>query len=107
MLTGDERAFCAGADLTEYVDATPADIIARDAARLWNAVGECPKPVIAAVNGYALGGGCEIAMQADIIVAGMSARFGQPEVHVGIIPGGGATQRLRPVPSASSPPCGS
>jgi enoyl-CoA hydratase/carnithine racemase len=94
VLTGDERAFCAGADLTEYVDATPADIIARDAARLWNAVGECPKPVIAAVNGYALGGGCEIAMQADIIVAGMSARFGQPEVHVGIIPGGGATQRL-------------
>jgi enoyl-CoA hydratase len=94
VLTGDERAFCAGADLNEYVDATPSDIIARDMGRLWDAIAACPKPVVAAVNGYALGGGCELAMHADIIVAGMSARFGQPEVQIGIIPGGGATQRL-------------
>lgn len=94
VLTGDERAFCAGADLNEYVDATPADIIGRDMGRLWDAIARCPKPVIAAVHGYALGGGCELAMHADIIIAGQSARFGQPEVLVGLIPGGGATQRL-------------
>jgi enoyl-CoA hydratase/carnithine racemase len=94
VLTGDDRAFCAGADLNEYVDATASDIIARDMGRLWDAIAACPKPVIAAVNGFALGGGCELAMHADIIVAGVQARFGQPEVQIGIIPGGGATQRL-------------
>lgn len=94
VLTGDEKAFCAGADLNEYVDATPADIISRNMHALWGAIAECPKPVIAAVNGYALGGGCELAMHADIIIAGDSAVFGQPEVRIGLIPGGGATQRL-------------
>lgn len=94
VLSGDERAFCAGADLTEYVDATPSEIIERDMGRLWDAIAKCPKPVIAAVHGYALGGGCELAMHADMIIAGQSARFGQPEVLVGLIPGGGATQRL-------------
>lgn len=94
VITGDEKAFCAGADLREYVDATPTEIIARNMHRLWGAIAECPKPVIAAVNGYALGGGCELAMHADIIIAGQSAKFGQPEVKIGLMPGGGATQRL-------------
>jgi enoyl-CoA hydratase/carnithine racemase len=94
VLTGNERAFCAGADLTEYVDATPTEVAARDMGRLWQAIADCRKPVIAAVSGHALGGGCELAMHADMIVAGRGARFGQPEVLLGLMPGGGATQRL-------------
>ncbi|RZL85603.1 MAG: enoyl-CoA hydratase [Variovorax sp.] len=94
VLGGSDRAFCAGADLNEYVDATPTEIIGRDMDRLWDAVAGCRKPVIAAVRGHALGGGCELAMHADLIVAGESARFGQPEVQIGLMPGGGATQRL-------------
>jgi len=94
ILTGDEKAFCAGADLTEYVDADSQEIAARKLPELWGAIARCPKPVIAAVNGFAIGGGCELAMHADIIVAGRSARFSQPEVCIGITPGGGATQRL-------------
>jgi len=94
VLAGSERAFCAGADLNEYVDAAPPEIIARQMGRLWDAIASCRKPVIAAVRGHALGGGCELAMHADLIIAGDSARFGQPEVLVGIMPGGGATQRL-------------
>jgi enoyl-CoA hydratase len=94
VIAGSERAFCAGADLNEYVDATPADIMERQMDRLWGAVSGCRKPVIAAVRGHALGGGCELAMHADIVVAGEGARFGQPEVKIGIMPGGGATQRL-------------
>jgi enoyl-CoA hydratase len=94
LLAGSERAFCAGADLNEYVDATPPDVIEREMDRLWGAISGCRKPVIAAVRGYALGGGCELAMHADIIVAGQGATFGQPEVKIGIMPGGGATQRL-------------
>lgn len=94
VLTGDDRAFCAGADLAEYVDASPIDILERDMGPLWDAIADCPVPVIAAVNGFAIGGGCELAMLADIIVAGRSAKFGQPEVQIGITPGGGATQRL-------------
>lgn len=94
ILTGNEKAFCAGADLNEYVDADPIEIAERNMHLLWGAVAECPKPVIAAVQGYALGGGCELAMHADIIISGASATFGQPEIRVGLIPGGGATQRL-------------
>lgn len=94
VLAGSERAFCSGADLAEYVDATPTEIVGRDMGRLWDAIGQCRKPVIAAVRGHALGGGCELAMHADIIIAGASARFGQPEVLIGLMPGGGATQRL-------------
>lgn len=94
ILAGSERAFCAGADLNEYVEATPSDILCREMDRLWGAVSRCRKPVIAAVRGHALGGGCELAMHADIIVAGYGAQFGQPEVGIGIMPGGGATQRL-------------
>jgi enoyl-CoA hydratase/carnithine racemase len=94
LLAGDKRAFCAGADLTEYVDATPVDIMARRMDLQWCAIAQCKKPVIAVVQGYALGGGCELAMHADIILAGRSAQFGQPEIKIGIMPGGGATQRL-------------
>jgi enoyl-CoA hydratase/carnithine racemase len=94
ILAGSERAFCAGADLNEYVDASPLDIMDRQMDRLWGAISGCRKPVIAAVRGHALGGGCELAMHADIIVAGVNAKFGQPEVTIGMMPGGGATQRL-------------
>lgn len=94
LLAGHERAFCAGADLAEYVDASPSDIAGRHMGRLWDAIGHCRKPVIAAVRGHALGGGCELALHADLVIAGQGARFGQPEVLVGIMPGGGATQRL-------------
>lgn len=97
VLAGGERAFCAGADLNEYVDATPAQIMARQMDRLWGAIANCRKPVIAAVRGHALGGGCELSMHADILVAGQGARFGQPEVKLGIMPGGGGTQRLTQV----------
>lgn len=94
VLAGSARAFCAGADLGEYVDATPLEIASRDMGRLWDDIAACRKPVIAAVRGHALGGGCELAMHADLIVAGQGARFGQPEVLIGLMPGGGATQRL-------------
>jgi len=94
ILAGGAKAFCAGADLNEYAQATPLEIIERQMDRLWGAISRCRKPVIAAVRGYALGGGCELAMHADIIVAGAGARFGQPEVKLGLMPGGGATQRL-------------
>jgi len=94
VLTGNEKSFAAGADIKEMAGATTVDMIARGTAKLWRAIAACPKPVIAAVNGFALGGGCELAMTCDIIIAGESAKFGQPEVRIGIIPGGGATQRL-------------
>lgn len=94
VLAGSARAFCAGADLGEYVDASPIDLLQRRHDLLWGAIAACRKPVIAAVRGHALGGGCELALHADLILAGRSARFGQPEVKVGIMPGGGATQRL-------------
>ena len=94
VLAGGEKAFCAGADLGEYVAAEPVEILERRMGRLWDAIASCGKPVIAAVKGYAIGGGCELAMHADIIIAGEGASFGQPEVKLGIMPGGGATQRL-------------
>ncbi len=94
ILTGEGSSFSAGADLNEYLDATTIEVFKRDMHLLWGAIAECPKPVIAAVNGYALGGGCELVQHADIIVAGRSAVFGQPEVKIGLIPGGGATQRV-------------
>ena len=94
VLAGSERAFCAGADLQEYRDASPSEVMSRSLGRLWDAIAQCRKPVIAAVRGHVLGGGCELAMHADIILAGRSARFAQPEVLVGLMPGGGGTQRL-------------
>lgn len=94
ILTGGPTVFAAGADLREVAECSPIDMYMRHVERLWAAIAECPKPVIAAVNGFALGGGCELAMHADIIVAGKGATFGQPEIKVGIMPGAGGTQRL-------------
>ncbi len=94
IITGGDRVFAAGADLRDMVDRTPVEMMARHSERLWQPIASCPRPVIAAVNGYAFGGGCELAMLADIIVAGEGASFGQPEVRVGIMPGAGGTQRL-------------
>ena len=94
ILTGGEKIFAAGADLRDMVDRTAVEMFVRRSEKLWRPIAECPKPVIAAVNGYAFGGGCELAMHCDIIVAGEGASFGQPEVKVGIMPGAGGTQRL-------------
>jgi len=94
VLTGNEKAFAAGADLKQMAEATPDDVRAMNAEEFWRTMTVFPKPVIAAVNGYALGAGCELALTADIIIAGQGARFGLPEVRVGILPGGGGTQRL-------------
>lgn len=94
VLTGGDQAFVAGADVKEFATASPTDMYLRHNERLWDPIAHCPKPVIAAVNGFALGGGCELAMHCDLIVAGESARFGQPEVKLGLMPGAGGTQRL-------------
>jgi enoyl-CoA hydratase/carnithine racemase len=94
VLTGGDEVFAAGADLKEMATATSTEMLLRHTERYWNAISQCPKPVIAAVNGYALGGGCELAMHADIIIAGKNAVFGQPEIKVGLMPGAGGTQRL-------------
>ncbi len=95
VLTGNEKAFAAGADIKKtFVDATPASMLAQDLTTRWERVRKVRKPIIAAVSGYALGGGCELAMTCDIIVASETAQFGQPEINLGIIPGAGGTQRL-------------
>ncbi|MBW7850299.1 MAG: enoyl-CoA hydratase/isomerase family protein [Rhodospirillales bacterium] len=94
VLTGNEEAFAAGADIKDMAEAGAIELMARNNHLLWRAIAQCPKPIIAAVNGYAWGGGCELAMHADIIVAGENASFAQPEVKVGIMPGAGGTQRL-------------
>jgi len=94
ILAGTDKVFAAGADIKAMAEAEPIDMMNRPGDRAWKVLKEFPKPLIAAVNGYALGGGCELAMHADIIVAGEGARFGQPEIKVGIIPGAGGTQRL-------------
>jgi len=94
VLTGNEKSFAAGADIKEMADAGTIEMFQRGVHKLWRTIAACSKPVIAAVNGFALGGGCELAMTCDIIIAGESSKFGQPEVKIGIIPGGGATQRL-------------
>lgn len=94
ILTGGDTVFAAGADIRDMAERTPIDLLLRRTEKLWQPIADCPKPVIAAVNGYAWGGGCELAMHADIIVAGEGATFCQPEVRVGIMPGAGGTQRL-------------
>ena len=94
VLTGNGTAFAAGADLNELAEASVLEIQQRGVERHWQALAACRKPLIAAVEGHALGGGCELAMHCDLIVAGASARFAQPEVRVGVMPGAGGTQRL-------------
>ncbi len=95
VLTGNEKAFAAGADVKEMVSKSYPEIYCEDfITRGWERVAQCRKPVIAAVAGFALGGGCEIAMMCDIIIAADTARFGQPEITLGTIPGAGGTQRL-------------
>lgn len=94
VITGDDAAFAAGADLAELAEVGPGDEVFDRITVVRQALEACPMPVIAAVRGLALGGGCEMAMMCDILIAGQSARFGQPEVRVGIMPGAGGTQRL-------------
>lgn len=95
VLTGNDKAFAAGADIkATFVEATPASMLEQDLVTKWEIIRKIKKPIIAAVSGYALGGGCELAMTCDIIVASETAQFGQPEVNLGIIPGAGGTQRL-------------
>ncbi len=94
VITGSDRAFAAGADVAEMKEASPVDMIVRDYFSLFDAITRIKKPIIAAVSGYALGGGCELAMACDMIVASETAQFGQPEINLGIIPGTGGTQRL-------------
>ncbi len=94
VLTGSERAFAAGADIKEAASQTYPDTLLEDFLGSWDAVARTRKPMVAAVAGYALGGGCEMAMMCDIIIAADTARFGLPEVTIGIMPGAGGTQRL-------------
>lgn len=94
VITGHRRAFAAGADVTEMAGASTADMLASKLLALWDRIRSLRKPVIAAVSGYALGGGAELAMMCDMIVASETAVFGQPEVNLGVIPGAGGTQRL-------------
>jgi enoyl-CoA hydratase len=94
VLTGSEKAFAAGADIKEMQPKTYAECYLGDLFSEWDAVGACRKPIIAAVAGYALGGGCELAMMCDFIIAADTARFGQPEITIGVIPGMGGSQRL-------------
>lgn len=94
VVTGNERAFAAGADIGEMANATPIEMLVTNRIGQWDRIRRIGKPVIAAVNGWALGGGCELAMTLDLIVAGEGAKFGQPEISIGVIPGAGGTQRL-------------
>jgi enoyl-CoA hydratase len=94
VVTGNERAFAAGADIKEMANATPVDMLDNPFIDYWDRLRRINKPVVAAVSGYALGGGCELAMACDMIIASESAKFGQPEINLGVIPGAGGTQRM-------------
>jgi enoyl-CoA hydratase len=94
VIVGSEKAFAAGADIGEMADASLVDISERNNLARWKRVAAIRKPIIAGVSGFALGGGCELAMHCDMIVASESAQFGQPEIKLGVIPGAGGTQRL-------------
>jgi enoyl-CoA hydratase len=94
LLTGSEKAFAAGADIKEMASKSSTDVLLGDFAADWHATAQARKPIVAAVAGFALGGGCELAMQCDIVIAADSAKFGQPEIRLGVIPGIGGTQRM-------------
>ena len=94
IVTGNEKSFAAGADIKEMADASPFEMIGQGRVEKWDRIRGIKKVVIAAVSGWALGGGCEFAISCDMIVASESAKFGQPEITIGIIPGAGGTQRL-------------
>src|SRR6476619_8340508 len=94
IVTGSDVAFAAGADIGEMAEAGPVEVMSRNVQKYWRAIMDCPKPVIAAVEGFALGGGLELALCADIIIAGEGAKLGLPEVTVRSLPGGGGTQKL-------------
>ncbi|KAF8875801.1 enoyl-CoA hydratase [Gymnopilus junonius] len=94
VLTGSDRAFAAGADIKEMKDKQFSDVYKNDFLVDWTRIRQLHKPLIAAVSGYALGGGCELALMCDIILASPTAKFGQPEINLGVIPGGGGSQRL-------------
>lgn len=94
IIAGNERAFAAGADITEMAAATPVSMLDNPFIDYWDRLRRISKPIVAAVSGYALGGGCELAMACDMIVASETARFGQPEINIGVIPGAGGTQRI-------------
>lgn len=94
VLTGNERAFAAGADIKRMAEATPVSMLNNPFIDYWDRLKRISKPIVAAVSGYALGGGCELAMACDMIIASESAKFGQPEINLGVIPGAGGTQRI-------------
>ena len=94
VITGNEQAFAAGADIKQMADKTAVDMLLLDQFGTWDQIRKTKKPIIAAVSGFALGGGCEFAMTCDMIIASETAKFGQPEIKLGTIPGAGGTQRL-------------
>jgi len=94
ILHGNEKAFAAGADIKEMADATAIDMLFRDQFQKWERIRKVKTPTIAAVSGFALGGGCELVMSCDMIVCSETAQFGQPEINIGVMPGAGGTQRL-------------
>jgi len=94
IITGNEKAFAAGADIKQMSDKTAIDMLQIDQFSTWDSIRKTRKPIIAAVSGFALGGGCELAMLCDMIVASETAKFGQPEIKIGVMPGAGGTQRL-------------
>lgn len=94
VVTGNEKAFAAGADIKEMAEASYVQMVAEERVEIWDRIRGIKKPVIAAVSGWALGGGCEFALSCDMVIATESAKFGQPEITIGVIPGAGGTQRL-------------
>ena len=94
IITGNEQAFAAGADIKQMADKSAIDMLLIDQFSTWDQIRKVKKPIIAAVSGFALGGGCELAMMCDMIIASETAKFGQPEIKIGVIPGAGGPQRL-------------
>jgi enoyl-CoA hydratase len=94
IITGNDRAFAAGADIGDMAPQSPVTMYERDQFATWDRIARCKKPIVAAVSGFALGGGCELMMMCDIVIASETAQFGQPEINLGVIPGAGGTQRM-------------